>query len=67
MSEQAAAEDQAEPGTSGAAELALTLLRAIAEDPVLRSSHRVAARGHLRRLSQLAAEARHPAHGDWAA
>jgi hypothetical protein len=47
------ARDDAEPT---AVELALHLLREIAEDPVLRSSYRVAARRWLRRL-QASAEA----------
>ncbi len=39
-----------------ATELAMTLLHAIAEDPGLRGSHRIAARRHFRQLERLAAE-----------
>jgi hypothetical protein len=37
--------------------LAVSLLRAIGEDPLLRPSHRVAARRHLKRLVLAEAEA----------
>ncbi len=47
----AEAEDDAPPN---AVETALTLLRAIAEDPLVRGSHRIAARRYLRRLEQAA-------------
>jgi hypothetical protein len=37
-------------------EVALGILHAIAEDPYVRSSHRLAARRHLRKLQQAAQE-----------
>ncbi len=45
---------EVEPAVN-ATELALTLLRAIAEDAGLRGSHRVRAREHFRQLARLAA------------
>ena len=55
----APAEDEADANATLA--FALDLLRTIAEDPMLRPSHRMAARRHFARLARLMAEERGPA------
>jgi hypothetical protein len=49
------AEPLSEPPQPSAVELAIELLVAIAEDPMIRGSHRAAARRHLRKLQKLSA------------